>query len=420
MFAILLFLTLKASVETGKSRKRRLLIRGLCLLADILGIFVLPPIVGKTDFQLFADNIKTSSFSAYYADIVSPKYPFVTGDLFLIAAYVSKSAEAAEIMEAKELPQGVVFRPDTITAISKLIVIVGESARRENHSLYGYPLKTTPFLDSLALQKERLSYFGSVISPSSFTREVLRMTFSFATPSNSDLFLEYANLVRMAKDAGYKTSWISTQNSLGWYNSVMNLIANVADSRYFHEGDDLELIPYIKASIEKGQRQFIVVHINGSHWPYYRFDGDDTKALGTSDEVADYNKTIHHTDRLLREIYRIAGTLDENVLLYYYSDHGEVVGENGAAGHGIPDRYKIQYHVPLVVMQNHPFICADSIVNKYYDGQTGRLNISSNIYILGELMGYHVSDSLIEQSKIDGRYIRQGDASYMLYEKIKD
>ncbi|MDR1811131.1 MAG: phosphoethanolamine transferase [Prevotella sp.] len=430
-FGLFGFLALKASLEINRGLKRFILLPSACLLADVTALFVLPLLTTLTYFEkkdpsLILMNIRTSSFIAYFSEKVSPKYPFIIGDMFLAGTYLEQMTRFNGI-EEKGMPSGVVFRPDTITGAraDKIILVVGESARRENHSLYGYPVKTTPFLDSLASNKEYLSCFQHVISPSNFTRDVLRMTFSYATPSNGGLFLEYGNLLKMAKDAGYKTCWISTQDKFGSYNSIMNLIAKTADRRYFHTGskaDDLELLPHIQSSVENGQRQFIVVHINGSHWPYHRFDGDDTKALGSSDEVTDYNKTIRHTDRLLRGIYRIAGALDENVLIYYYSDHGEIIGktDSGYNMHGLSYKYKIQYHVPLVVMQNRPFIAADSIVNKYYDGQTGRLNTLSNIYILGELMGFHVSDSLIEQSKIDGRYVLQGDGSCVLYEKIKD
>jgi heptose-I-phosphate ethanolaminephosphotransferase len=420
-FSLYCFLAIKASGEILRKTKKIISISVLCLLADIAGVFVLPLFVEKKDFQDIEDDIITSSFIAYYASKIPAKYPFVTGSLFLTGAYFEETAKIKASREnRKELPEGISFQAGLSKNTAKIIVVVGESALREHHSLYGYPAPTTPFLDSLSnVDKRLLSYYEHVISPASYTREVLRMTFSYATPSNVRPFTEYKNLIRLAKDSGYKTGWISAQNESGWYNSIVSLIARTADTCCFHPVDDLDLIPCIKLCIQKGRKQFIVVHINGSHWDYAdRFDGEDTKALG--DTSSFYDRTIHHTDHVLSEIYRIARSFDENVLLYYYSDHGEVVGEKKYAGHGINYKFKAQYHVPLIIMQNRPFINADSIVNKYYDGLTGRLSTSSNMYILGELMGYQTSDSLIEKSKMDGRYVRQGDGAHILYEDIKD
>jgi glucan phosphoethanolaminetransferase (alkaline phosphatase superfamily) len=429
-FALFCFVSLKASTEIKANLKKYILIPVLCLAANLIALFAVPLLTTltvdeKKETKLLLENIKTSSFVFYLADKMPAKYPFVIGDIFLTGAYLDELMKFNRMEEVK-MPQGIALRPVPLNDISKIILVVGESARRENHSLYGYTEKTTPFLDSLSIDTLRLSYYKNVISPSNFTRDVLRMTFSYAIPSDVGLFMKYKNLVKTAKDAGYKTCWISAQDKFGSNNSIMNLIANTADTCFFHTGlnvDDLDLPLRVQSSIEQGQKQFMVVHLNGSHWPYHRFDDEDTAALGSLDEVKDYDKTIHHTDRVLREIYRIAQTIDENVLVYYFSDHGEIISKtNGMTYnmHGLSYKYKIQYHVPLVIMQNRPFIHADSIVNRYYDQQTGRLNTLSNIYILSELLGYQVSDSLVEQSKIDGRYVRQGDGSCVLYEKIKD
>ncbi|GAB6011631.1 sulfatase-like hydrolase/transferase [Viscerimonas tarda] len=423
-FALFCFLWLKSSLEIKRGIKRYILTPLSAVLFILLGVFVLPAILyvheDEEPLALMIEGAKASSVILSLNDVLFNKYPFVINDFFIMGAYFEEmNGINSEINRIKTLPQGISLEGDSVNT-SKIFLVIGESANCENHSLYGYPIKTTPFLDSLAANKDLLSFYRHVISPAPFTREALRLTFSYASPLDIEPFINNKNLLNLAKDAGYNTYWISNQTKIGSYNSIMNLISNNSDSLFFLTGinsDDLDLIPAIKSIIKPNKKQFIVVHLRGSHWTYSdRCDTKDTEALGSSGETIEYDKSIHHTDRVLKEIYNVTKSLDENALVYYYSDHGEVIN----VGHGILNKYKIQYRIPLVVMQNKPFINTDSIVGKYYDKQTGRLNTSGNIFILGELMGYRVADSLVEKSKIEGRYTRQADGSYCLYDEIKE
>ena len=75
--------------------------------------------------------------------------------------------------EAKQVEQLMNFRgklpyPQTIKSreLCDLIFITGESASRRHHSLYGYPLRTTPELDSMA---DSLIVFSDAIGSSTAT-----------------------------------------------------------------------------------------------------------------------------------------------------------------------------------------------------------------------------------------------------------
>jgi glucan phosphoethanolaminetransferase (alkaline phosphatase superfamily) len=434
-FVLFCFLSIKSSGEIRKKLKHSILVPLLSVIVVIAGVFVIPFFATlnadeKKDATFIAENIRSSSVIAYYTDKIPLKYPFVTGDIFLTAAYIEELSRIGALKEQpKTLPQGIIYAPLPDNA-SKIILVIGESALREHHQLYGYPAATTPFMDSLlTVGEKRLFRYENAISPACYTRESIRLTLTFAVPSDIEPFLKNKSIIDMAKDAGYRTCWISNQDETGSIESIMRTLASSSDSCIFMKRcakcvlDDLVLIPYIRSELKTNKKQFLTVHLEGSHDEYrQRYDATDAKALDFQGETVDYDRTIHHTDRVLREIYRIARSFNENVLIFYYSDHGELIGKDldGHTGHGVNYKYKMQYHIPLVIMQNRPFINADSIVYKYYDGQTGQLNALSNIFVLSEFMGYRVADSLIEKSRIDGRYVRQGDGKHILYENIKD
>ncbi|GAB6011978.1 phosphoethanolamine transferase [Viscerimonas tarda] len=423
-FVVLYFLINKSTLEIKKKPAKIKTI--LFYTAAILfGIFILP---GLFSFAEFKSNIaittrynKTLSTTAYYSSVIRWKYPLVINDIFIASAYFDEMAKFREDMNrTKTLPEGVLFDQEK-GKIDKIIVVLGESSNRENYSLYGYNIKTTSFLDSLSAKSpELVSFYDHIISPASVTRDAVRICLSFSTVLNFQPFIDNKNVVDLANDAGYETAWVSNQNRMSWVENFTYLIAKSSDTCVFRPDispNDLDLIPVIDNIQKPGVKQFMVVHLAGNHQPYDdKYDREDSKMLGSSGKTIDYDKSIHHTDRVLREIYKLFAKTEENTLIYYFSDHSEKVNE----GHAILNKYKIQYHIPLIVMQNNAFINADSLICKYYDKQTGRLNTSSNIFQLSELMGYRVADSLIEKSKIDGRYIIQPDGSYCLYDAIKE
>lgn len=430
-FCTFIFLSVKSSVEIRKVLKINVLTIVIALLFSISVFYIIPVVFykgeetmgdqGEDNIGVTIEFIKNSSFFSFYLEKINDKYPFVIRDVFLTGAYLDEMARIKEdLLKVKSLPQGIIFDSIAANNIDKIILVIGESANRENFSLYGYSVKTTPFLDSLSFSTDLLSYYDNIISPSCFTREALRLTLSYSTPLNLKPFTENKNLINLAKDAGFKTYWVSNQGRFGAYNSLMNILANNADSCFFNtkvDADDLDLIPHLRNMMGEKEKQFFIVHLQGSHWLYSsRYDDKDTKALGITGEYIDYDKSLHHTDRVLAQIYKESRAYDENVLLYYYSDHGEVIN----VGHGMLNEFRIQYRIPLVVMQNRSFINSDSIICKYYDEKSNLLSTSSNIYILGEFMGYKVADSLIQKSKVEGRYTYQADGTYCLYESIKN
>ncbi|MDE6580921.1 MAG: sulfatase-like hydrolase/transferase, partial [Duncaniella sp.] len=96
---------------------------------------------------------------------------------------------------------------------SQVIVVIGESAHRRHHSLYGYRLSTTPCLESLA---DSLVVFTDVIGSSKSTAGNMERILSLKEDdTTSDDGLKFPLVIDLFKEMDYKTFWLSNQERSG-------------------------------------------------------------------------------------------------------------------------------------------------------------------------------------------------------------
>jgi len=408
IFALNLFLLLKAKNELKQASfsVRLSVIFQIVFLLFIPFYFFIKVESRWKDIGLSRDYMKNPDIT--FQNYVMAYYPLVYGNIATIAAYqyeMYKMKNYAE--ENRELPLGIYLK-DTSSSPQKVYLIMGESASRRHFSLYGYPLETTPFIDSLYRSDSAQVRFYSGISPASITRDAIRLSLSFSTPENGTPFFRNKNLIELAHDAGYKTFWISNQEKVGIHDTYAGFISNTSDYTYFSKNekkDDLNLIPYIKENEENDEKQFFFIHLHGSHYPYDYYDDSDRilteeKNINREDE---YDMTIHHTDKVISEVYKMAWQ-DSSSVIVYISDHGEIIGKgHGHIGQGID-----QFEVPLVGINNSS-LCLEDIIMKYYDTEFNMVNTSNTIYIVAEILGYKVCKKNAEQAIEEGRFIYHVD-----------
>lgn len=355
-----------------------------------------------------------------FHNLVYTYTPLLYGNFATAVAYYDdkKRFDNFKSSSEKSLPKGIKW-DGKVASPQKIVMIVGESALRDHMSLYGYSEPTTPFFDSLSQAEPLKLVHYNGISGANITRNALRLLMSFATPHEMDLFFEHKSLLDMAKKAGYQTLWISDQGHSSLDDTYIGYLAAGADTSYYHTAtyfasDDLDLLPSIKELIEADRRQFVVLHIVGSHADYKdRYDAVDAQQINSSNkQYRDYDRSIHHTDRFLHEVYKILEEQGDDFLMYYVSDHGEEPG----VGHGVR-RDNRQFDVPMVFV-NHSDLNIDSIVSKYIDNQSRLLSSSNTPYILGELMGYTVKDHVIENVIDKAMYVFHSDHSVEHYQYI--
>ncbi|WP_236263885.1 phosphoethanolamine transferase [Dysgonomonas sp. Marseille-P4677] len=355
-------------------------------------------------------------------DKVNLYAPILYGNIFTIMAYQDEMAKLKEFtnQENKVLPKGIILNDSTQTP-QKIYLIIGESAYRKHFSLYGYQVKTTPFLDSLSINDTTQIKYYSGIAAAPFTRNALRIALSFASTRDLEPFYKNKNLINMANDAGYQTFWISNQGNSGIQDSYLGYLSASTTYAIFTKGgylanDDFDLIPILDSVHNKIDKQFFIIHLVGSHNNYSdRYDETDKQAIpGDNSLKTHYDRSIHHTDRVLNKIYDTMQQ-DSTAIFYYFSDHGEIIGR----GHGPWKNGVAQFDIPLITIEKNTDKL-NTIVNKYVDPETKLINNSSTTLILAEILGYYIPQKYIEQAIEDGKYVRHADQSYSLYSDVKE
>ncbi|WP_029905235.1 sulfatase-like hydrolase/transferase [Prevotella sp. 10(H)] len=410
-----IFLILMSQRELKESKFTR---KSAAIMLLIYWIVVMPAI-GYWKIKALKWEYYVSTFPVISLNnLVGNNFPLVYIDIANIVAYMREKHHMKLYMQLeKQMPDGISFNSQKESP-KKIFFIIGESASRKHYSLYGYKEKTSPFLDSLAqIMPDDLHYYDAY-SPASITRDALRLILSFSTPQNIQPFYDYFNVIDMANIAGYETIWISNQDKVGESESYIGYVASNATQSFYGSSfirDDFNLLPYLEKVYIPGKKQFFAIHLNGSHVPYgERYDEIDVKALpGANTKTREYDRSLHHTDRLLEKIYKIMKR-ENSSILYYFSDHAELV-EGG--GHGVLVMDHNLFDTPLVTINNST-VPVDSIVKKYIDPEMSLINNSNSTYIMSEIMGYDVLDKNVKKAIEDGQYIFHVDKSSYLYKDL--
>ena len=266
--------------------------------------------------------------------------------------------------------------------ITNIVFILGESTNRNHMHLYGYELPNTPNLDEMA-KKGEIVYFTNVVSAHSTTVASLSKIFTFCNHEAPKPWYEYNNLIDIMNAAGYKTHWLSNQESSGIWGNVAQIYAAHSDVSHYtqirdsQEDDgrvDGELFPLVDNAIASASadKNFYVVHLMGCHLAYYnrypfiftKFTEKDITGNYNDDQkevIAQYDNAIYYNDYIVSGIIDKFRETNTDTIVIYLPDHGEAVyDEEGINGHieENPSRHMIE--VPLVMWasekfkQNHP------------------------------------------------------------------
>lgn len=253
------------------------------------------------------------------------------------------------------------------------VLVIGESARYDHFGINGYERDTTPLLQSVN------NLFSFEARPcSNITWVSVPCLLSACGSRDVDKAFMQTGLVSVLSNIGFDTTWIGTQSLMKYFrNKNLGEIYDEANFAVMPGGSalfasnsyDHVMLPYIKDMLnESSGKRFIVVHTCGSHWNYAsRYPVEfahfkpgcnvigkaDPSSCGNEGLVNIYDNSILYTDLFLFNLIEVLK--EKNALLFYVSDHGESLGENGRYGHGgeiAPE----QMQVPLMVWASDLFI----------------------------------------------------------------
>ncbi|MBV1898146.1 MAG: heptose-I-phosphate ethanolaminephosphotransferase [Cycloclasticus pugetii] len=224
-----------------------------------------------------------------------------------------------------------------------MVLVIGESTNSQRMSLYGYSRHTTPQLDNM--RRELLTY-TDVISPRPSTIEALQQVLTFADQKNPDVYLTKPTLINMMRQAGYKSLWITNQQTQTKRNTLLLTFSQQADEQVYLNNnrvqnssqlDDGVLKPFKNALSNSDGPTFIVVHLLGTHRKYnYRYPESFKQFTGRAgmpdwvpdehaEEYNDYDNAILFNDYVVSSLINILKETSTNSSLVYFSDHGEEV-----------------------------------------------------------------------------------------------
>ncbi len=224
-----------------------------------------------------------------------------------------------------------------------LVLVIGESTNRQHMSLYGYARTTTPRLDAM---REQLTVFDKVVSPRPFTIESLEQILTFADQENPDLGLKKPSLMNMMKQAGYKTYWITNQQTISKRNTMLTNFSKQMDVQHYmnhsraqnsREYDANVFAPFQEVLADDAPRKFIVIHLLGTHMKYdfryppefARFEDRDGIVAAIPDNrvsaINAYDNAVLYNDYVVTTLLETLKEKDERSLMVYFADHGEDV-----------------------------------------------------------------------------------------------
>ncbi|MBK5343816.1 phosphoethanolamine transferase CptA [Pseudomonas sp. TH49] len=336
--------------------------------AFVAALAILIAVVG---YPLIKQTQRTGSFAGgfeKFEDRIEPAVPWQMAVAY--HRYLDTLAGMEEMLHStSKVPPLHNLKVADADKPSTLVLVIGESTNRQRMSLYGYPRKTTPELDKL---KDQLAVFDNVITPRPYTIEALQQVLTFADEENPDLYLSTPSLVSMMKQAGYKTFWITNQQTMTKRNTMLTTFSEQADEQVYlnnnrnqnaaqYDGDVIE--PFNKALTDPAQRKLIVVHLLGTHMSYqYRYpptfdkfqDRTGVPAGVRDDQVPTYNSydnAVLYNDFVVSSLIKDYAKSDPNGFLLYLSDHGEDVFDS--AGHNTLGRNE---NKPTAPMYTIPFM----------------------------------------------------------------
>lgn len=323
---------------------------------------------------LFSGALLTTSPEKNIKLLASILIAYVAG---FSLAYMGKEQVALVIAETLKYEQTLAEFSDTRAAImddpeyskitsdfnGNVIIVIGESSSRQRFGIYNYARNTTPLLGKI---KDQLHIFNDIISTHSHTVPSLTDALTLNSRNNRKSITELADIVDVAKKAGYYTGWLSNQNAVGVWDNEVAAIGRQADLVKYHDPSsgttrirsvfDMALVNSTKEFLndKKHTKKLVFVHLMATHFPYcdvvpkdfardfMNYDGIkmDYSVMGLY--LADvknkrgmegagrlmyandcYDKAVRYVDLVVSSLIETARTQQKPTLLLYFSDHGE-------------------------------------------------------------------------------------------------
>lgn len=284
------------------------------------------------------------------------------GSLFMPWSYIANTVRHFHhqaMLNRQEIPL-----PDAEIVNSEqevCVVVIGESARSANFSLYGYERETNPLLAG-----DDIVAYRAVASATSTTAAVKAILDHKPTGKLYEILPNYmarngVDVIWRSTNFGEPPLHIASRSNL---KQLSERYPN-ADSRY-----DAILLEGLKEEIEASasDKLLVILHTNTSHGPTYnkkypvafeRYSPVCTTVemskANREELINAYDNTILYTDYLLHSLIELLRDVERPSAMIYVSDHGESLGEGNVYMHGMVSASmapREQLDIPFIVWQS--------------------------------------------------------------------
>lgn len=326
---------------------------------------------------------------------------------------------AAELLGSSANPAMLAVGGDATIPASDIgrelvILVVGETARADRFSLNGYARDTNPRLR----EKNVLSFTNFWACGTSTAVSVPCMFMIDGEAKGPGRIKSEENLLDVLQRSGVSVLWRDNNSDSKGVASRATVedfrspkLNPVCDSECRDVGMLAGLQAYIDAQ-PKGDI-FIVLHQMGNHGPaYYRryppeFEKfkpvcrDSDLSRCTREEIGNaYDNAILYTDHFLAKAIELLQKNDSKfeTALFYVSDHGESLGENGLYLHGLPKAIApdTQLNVPAIMWFGSNFHAVTPAALRRKSGQRFTHN---NVF--HTVLGFFEIESAVYRPELD-------------------
>lgn len=242
------------------------------------------------------------------------------------------------------------------------VLVVGETGRAGNWSLYGYDRKTTPHLDA----DTNLVFYKDAITQTNTTHKSVPIILSAASAEEYDRLYHQKSILTAFKEVGFKTIFLSNQAA---NRTFTDFFANEADIHEYYRFFGNPVNEYDEILVDKMKHYidaidgnlFIVLHTYGSHFNYTerypeqfsQFKPDIIPAINKKyikEMVNAYDNTILYTDYVLKQVIETLAQTDACTAMFYCTDHGEDILDDNRERflHASPKPTFYQLRIPFL------------------------------------------------------------------------
>ena len=390
------------------------------LVSIVIMVYALTPL-------FISIAIKRTSFERATKHLLSRMETTVPWQLLSsYAAYRSQLSNMENILNhLQSLPKFENLKDVNTNTPRTLVLVIGESTTRSRMGVYGYERDTTPLIEQFEKDNPDFVVFNDVVSSRPYTIEILQQALTLADEQHPDLYLSKPSLIDLMKQAGYKTFWITNQQTMTKRNTMLTMFSKQADEQFYMNNDRNQSSRQYDSSVfepfknvlnDPTEKKFIVIHLLGTHMKYelrypesdeyQRFNDRSGLAFDLDDDKLDvynsYDNAIMFNDFVITKLFNLFKASDANGFILYFSDHGEDVYQT--APHDVLGRNekaptRAMYTIPFMLWQspkwlaNHP--------NNFQSYVNRKFSTQDLIHTWSDLAGLSFDDYQPERSIVN-------------------